>query len=92
MLLGFDAVTNVLTSGGKPSVLQAEETIRALVRHAEGSHCTVLAGAGLTVDAVAAFVQATGVKAVHFGSGVRVGGNGLAPVDPQRVAKVRALL
>jgi copper homeostasis protein len=52
----------------------------------------VLAGAGLTVDAVAAFVQATGVKAVHFGSGVRVGGNGLAPVDPQRVAKVRALL
>ena len=92
VLLGFDAVTNVLTSGGKPSVLQAEETIRALVQHAEGSHCTVLAGAGLTVDAVAAFVQATGVKAVHFGSGVRVGGNGLAPVDPQRVAKVRALL
>ena len=92
VLLGFDAVTNVLTSGGKPSVLQAEETIRALVRQAAGSHCTVLAGAGLTVDAVAAFVQATQVNAVHFGSGVRVGGNGLAPVDPLRVARVRAAL
>ena len=92
LLLGFDAVTSVLTSGGKPSVLQSEETVRALVRQAAGSHCTVLAGAGLTVDTVAGFVQATQVKAVHFGSGVRAGGNGLAPVDPQRVARVRALL
>jgi copper homeostasis protein len=92
VLLGFDAITNVLTSGGKPSVLKAEETIRTLVQQAAGSHCTVLAGAGLTVDAVAGFVQATQVNAVHFGSGVRVGGNGLAPVDPQRVARVRASL
>ena len=92
VLLGFDAITNVLTSGGKPSVLKAEETIRTLVQQAAGSHCTVLACAGLTVDAVAGFVQATQVNAVHFGSGVRVGGNGLAPVDPQRVARVRASL
>jgi copper homeostasis protein len=92
VLLGFDAVTNVLTSGGKPSVLQAEETIRALVHRAAGSHCTVLAGAGLTVDAVAGFVAATQVTAVHFGSGLRVGGNGMAPVDPHKVARARALL
>lgn len=92
MLLSFEAVTNVLTSGGKPSVLQAQETIRALVQQASGSHCTVLAGAGLTVDAVADFVRATHVEAVHFGSGVRVGGNGLAPVDAPRVAQVRGLL
>ena len=92
VLLGFDAVTNVLTSGGQPSVLDAEATIRALVRQAAGSHCTVLAGAGLTVDAVAGFVSRTQVQAVHFGSGVRVGGNGLAPIDIDKVARVRALL
>lgn len=92
VLLGFDAIGNVLTSGGKPSVLQAEETIRALVRQASGSHCTVLAGAGLTVDAIAGFVHATQVEAVHFGSGVRVGGNSLTPVDAAKVARVRALL
>jgi copper homeostasis protein len=92
VLLGFDAVTNVLTSGGQPSVLNAEATIRALVRQAAGSHCTVLAGAGLTVDAVAGFVSRTQVQAVHFGSGVRVGGNGLAPIDIDKVARVRALL
>ncbi|CAB3796882.1 Copper homeostasis protein CutC [Paraburkholderia ultramafica] len=92
VLLGFDAVTNVLTSGGKPSVLHAEATLRELVKQASGSHCTVLAGAGLTVDAIAGFVSRTQVEAVHFGSGVRVGGNGLAPVDMEKVAQVRALL
>ncbi|MEM5295525.1 copper homeostasis protein CutC [Burkholderia sp. JPY481] len=92
VLLGFDAVTNVLTSGGKPSVLQAQAVVSELVRQAEGSPCTVLAGAGLTVDAVADFVSNTHVEAVHFGSGVRVNGNGLAPVDPAKVMQVRALL
>jgi copper homeostasis protein len=92
VLLGFEAVTNVLTSGGAPSVLQAEQTLRALVAQARGSRCTVLAGAGLTVDAIAGFVDATGVRAVHFGSGVRVGGKGAAPIDPEKVARVRASL
>ncbi|MGF6983419.1 copper homeostasis protein [Paraburkholderia atlantica] len=92
VLLGFGAVTNVLTSGGKPSVLQAQAVVSELVRQADGSPCTVLAGAGLTVDAVADFVSKTHVEAVHFGSGVRVNGNGLAPVDPAKVMQVRALL
>ena len=92
VLLGFEAVTNVLTSGGKPSALHAQAVISELVRQASGSRCTVLAGAGLTVDAVADFVRTTHVEAVHFGSGVRVNGNGLAPVDPAKVAQVMALL
>ena len=91
-LLKFDAVTNVLTSGGKPSVLEAESTIAKLVEQSKGTHCTVLAGAGLTVDAVQAFVASTGVSAVHFGSGVREEGKGLAPVDEGSVRRVRGLL
>jgi copper homeostasis protein len=91
-LLRFEAVTNVLTSGGKPSVLEAESVIAGLVERSAGTRCTVLAGAGLTVDAVAPFVAATGVRAVHFGSGLRIDGKGLAPVDEGRVATVRSLL
>jgi copper homeostasis protein len=52
----------------------------------------VLAGSGLTIDAVGDFVRATGVRAVHFGSGVRPRGEVLAPVDGQRVERVRAAL
>lgn len=92
VLLAFPEVTNVLTSGGQASVLNAEDTIRELIQQASGSHCTVLAGAGLTVEAIAGFASRTHVDAVHFGSGVRVGGNGLAPVDAARVAKVLASL
>ncbi|MGF6570277.1 copper homeostasis protein [Paraburkholderia sp. GAS333] len=92
VLLGFDAVTNVLTSGGQASVLNAEDTIRELVQQARGSHCTVLAGAGLTIDAIEGFVTRTKVDAVHFGSGVRVGGSGLAAVDIAKVAQVRTFL
>ncbi|WP_250528893.1 copper homeostasis protein CutC [Caballeronia sp. ATUFL_F1_KS4A] len=91
-LLQFGAVTNVLTSGGKPSVLDAQETISKLVENAAGTRCAILAGAGLTVDAVAPFVASTRVKAVHFGSGVRVDGKSLAPVDETRVRRVRTLL
>nr|WP_284507119.1 copper homeostasis protein CutC [Caballeronia sp. ATUFL_M2_KS44] len=91
-LLKFDAVTNVLTSGGKPSVLEAADTIRTLVARSADTRCTVLAGAGFTVDAVAPFVASTGVRAVHFGSGVRVDGKSLAPVDEERVRRVRRLL
>jgi len=91
-LLTFKPVTNVLTSGGKPSVLDARDVIARLVAQSRGTRCTVLAGAGLTVDAVAPFVASTGVSAVHFGSGVRIGGKGLAPVDASAVARVRALL
>jgi copper homeostasis protein len=92
ILTKFDAVTNVLTSGGKPSVLDAETTIAKLVAQSKGTRCTVLAGAGLTVDAVAPFVASTGVSAVHFGSGLRVEGKALAPVDEARVRRVRELL
>ena len=91
-LLKFEAVTNVLTSGGKSSVLDAADTVRTLAGRAAGTRCTVLAGAGFTVDAVAPFVAATGVRAVHFGSGVRVDGKSLAPVDEERVRRVRRLL
>jgi copper homeostasis protein len=91
-LLTFEPVTNVLTSGGKPTVLDARDVIAKLVAQSRGTRCTVLAGAGLTVDAVAPFVASTGVSAVHFGSGVRIGGKGLAPVDASAVARARTLL
>jgi copper homeostasis protein len=92
VLSRFESVTNVLTSGGKASVLDAEPVIARLVEQSKGARCTVLAGAGLTVDAVQGFVASTKVSAVHFGSGLRMDGKALAPVDEARVRRVRALL
>lgn len=91
-LLRVPSVTSVLTSGGHPSVLDARDVVARMVRRAAGAACTVLAGAGLTVDALGDFVRATGVRAVHFGSGVRERGEVLAPIDERLVAKARAAL
>ena len=93
VLLGFDAVTNVLTSGGKPSVLQAEvDNARAGAASVRLTlHCA--GGSGFDGRCRRRLRERdASVKAVHFGSGVRVGGNGLAPVDAKKVAHVRALL
>jgi copper homeostasis protein len=91
-LLRVPAVTSVLTSGGHPSALDGRDVIARLVRRAAGASCTVLAGAGLTVETVAEFARLTGVRAVHFGSGVRERGEVLAAVDARQVAKARAAL
>ncbi|WP_279610403.1 copper homeostasis protein CutC, partial [Burkholderia territorii] len=49
--------------------LNARDTIARLARRAAGQGCEVLAGAGLTVDSIGDFVRATGVRAVHLGTG-----------------------
>ncbi|WP_206098543.1 copper homeostasis protein CutC [Paenibacillus montanisoli] len=87
-------IRTVLTSGGMPSVLDAQHQIAKLVRlsGSPGSAPEVLAGSGLTPETVADFVRRTGVRAVHFGSGVRQNGKAAAPIDPLRMAAVLAAL
>lgn len=89
---GFPEVKRILTSGGKPNVLDARERIKTLVERSEGTGLTILAGSGLRFDGLADFVTGTGVREVHFGSWVRRNGNMLAPIDPMRLEAVRDVL
>ncbi|KPC73850.1 copper homeostasis protein [Thermoactinomyces vulgaris] len=91
VLLRYPQVTRVLTSGGKHSALDAVPQMAKLVRLAEGTHLTILAGSGLTVESLPAFSAQTGVKEVHVGSGVRVGGKSLAPIDPAKLEALKAI-
>ncbi|EHQ61820.1 CutC family protein [Paenibacillus dendritiformis C454] len=92
VLLGYPQITSVLTSGGQPSALQATDVIAEMVRRAEGSLLSILAGSGLTVESVGGFIQETGVRHVHFGSNVRQGTRSLSPIDPERLSGLAALL
>ncbi|MCY9512786.1 copper homeostasis protein CutC [Paenibacillus apiarius] len=91
-LLAYPQITTVLTSGGKPSALDARAEIAAMVRQAEGSKLAILAGSGLKQDAVSRFVRDTGVQQVHFGSNVRVNGQALSPIDPERLRNLKATI
>ncbi|MNY80206.1 hypothetical protein D3C86_2211490 [compost metagenome] len=44
-----------------------------------------MAGSGLTVDNLDNFIKRTGVKEVHLGTGVRVNGSALQPIDPNKL-------
>ncbi len=60
--LGFE---RILTSGGKPSVLEALEVISGLVKQA-GERLDILPGGGVTVEQIPEIVNATGVNQVHL--------------------------
>ncbi|MCW0014764.1 copper homeostasis protein CutC, partial [Burkholderia pseudomallei] len=71
-LLCVQSVTPVLPPGVHPSVLDARDDVARMVRRAPGPARTVLARAGLTVEALGECAAAPGVRAVRSGSGGRV--------------------
>ncbi len=92
-LLGkYSTITRILTSGGRPSVLEAAEAFPALIRAAEQHSLSLIAGAGLTLDTLESFVRQTGVREVHLGSTVRQQGNIQLPLDAERIQQARKIL
>ncbi|RCW48108.1 copper homeostasis protein CutC [Paenibacillus prosopidis] len=92
VLLRFPQIKWVLTSGGKRSVLDAVERISRLIELSNPYGLTIMAGSGLTVPSLPQFVQATGVQAVHLGSGVRTGGSINGEIDAKLVRQARTYL
>ncbi|NEW08350.1 copper homeostasis protein CutC [Paenibacillus sp. SYP-B3998] len=91
-LRSYRQIDRILTSGGKSSVLDAQVEIRKLVQQANQSHLQILAGSGLSVDTIPAFLRATGVKEIHFGRGVRVDNNPINDIDPNKIKTIKRLL
>ncbi|MCQ6561429.1 copper homeostasis protein CutC [Paenibacillus mendelii] len=89
-LARYPSITRVLTSGGLGPAPEAAPAIRKLVEEAEacGGLLRILAGNGLTPESIVSFIEQTGVSEVHFGSAIRIGRSGLAPID---AAQLRAL-
>ncbi|WP_426446303.1 copper homeostasis protein CutC [Paenibacillus sp. S-38] len=91
-LLAYPQIRHVLTSGGRPSALEAAHRLRELTELSRGTHLTVLAGSGLRPEGLEAFLRRTGVREVHLGTGVRYGGDPAQGIDPARMQTVKAIL
>lgn len=87
----FPQITHILTSGGRPSSLEdsAVDTISELVGLSQPYGITIMPGGGLHHGALEAFLRKTSVTEFHMGSGVRLEGNLLQPIDPKLLLKVR---
>ncbi|WP_310831693.1 copper homeostasis protein CutC [Paenibacillus pedocola] len=92
MLSRYPQVTDILTSGGESTAPQGAERIAELQRRCLGQPLSILAGSGLSPANLSSFLQQTAVTRVHLGSAVRVNGNPLLQIDPQRLGAVRAIL
>ncbi|RKP57359.1 copper homeostasis protein CutC [Cohnella endophytica] len=92
LLSGYPSIRKILTSGGKPNVLDAIPEIAELVRLSEGHPVEIVAGSGLNVETLDDFIKTTKVKEVHLGTGVRVNGRSLEPLDPIKLQAAAAIV
>jgi copper homeostasis protein len=85
LLSRYPTIRRILTSGGKPSVLDAQPEIAELVKLCDGQPIEILAGSGLNLESLDEFIKHTKVAEVHMGTGVRVNGRALEPIDPNKL-------
>ncbi|NEW06578.1 copper homeostasis protein CutC [Paenibacillus sp. SYP-B3998] len=88
-LLSYKQIGSILTSGGKKNALEAVVQISKLVELSRGYDLQIMAGSGLTLEAVKMFVLETQVSQVHFGSGVRLNNRIDQSVDAAKVKLVK---
>ncbi len=88
----YDAITRILTSGGKASALEATETFPQLIQLADQHSLSLIAGAGLTLETLETFVRKTEIREVHLGSAVRQQGCIHLPLDGERIRQARRIL
>lgn len=89
----YPQITHVLTSGGKPSALEAVDTLRSLKQLADKlGTLTIVGGAGIMIDSLPTFLTSTDLTEVHMGSGVRSGNRILNPLEPALISQARDMV
>lgn len=91
-VIALPGVNRLLTSGGQASVLNAVSKITELKQRLASTSVVLLAGSGLTVQGIDRFVEETGVREIHFGTGVRSLMNGISRVDPAKIQRIKETL
>jgi copper homeostasis protein len=90
-LLQLNAIERILTSGGKPNVLDAVEVIHKLVQLTANTPISIMAGSGLNQDKLNDFLAQTGVPEVHMGMGVRFLDHNMPRFDSNKLQTVRRI-
>lgn len=84
----YPQISRILTSGGQSSAADASERLKRLHELTADSHLKIMAGAGLSIDNIKAFLDEAPVTEVHFGTGVRFQSSYDHQIDPERVRKI----
>lgn len=87
-LVQYPQISRILTSGGKRSAAEAAEILKRLHELTDDSHLEIMAGAGLSIENIQAFLEKVPVTEVHFGTGVRFQSSYDHQIDPERVRRI----
>lgn len=90
VLASYPQIERILTSGGMKPAPKSTEQLKRLVEKAANTSLRIMAGHGMTPEALVEVVAATGVREVHFGSAVRHGRSFQHPIDAEIIKAVTA--
>lgn len=92
IIAGFPQIRRILTAGGQLPAPQSAGQLKRLVEQSEDMTVQIMAGYGMTLESLPTLISKTGVKEVHFGSGVRVNRSFVHPIDPELIVEIKKAL
>ena len=88
----FPKINRILTSGGKNPAPQSVKKLKKLVDQCQSKNIRIMAGNGMTPESLVSLVAETGIKEVHFGSGVRFKQSFMHPINPKVIVELKSML
>ncbi|MGM7723567.1 copper homeostasis protein CutC [Metabacillus sp. Hm71] len=87
-------INQVLTSGGKPSVIEGLQTLRNLVGDSvtDTEKPVIMPGSGLTLNNIEFIHETLSAPYYHFGSGVRINGDFRHTIDGKILQKIKRIV
>lgn len=87
-------IDRILTSGGKPTVVNGIETLKNMVKESSqsSSYPSIMPGSGLSIDNIAQIHTQLQASEYHFGSAVRVSGDFRNPIQGEQIEEIRKIV
>lgn len=82
----YNEITNILTSGGKGTILENIEDINNM--KIKSNNINLLLGGGLNFDNIEQIKKLTNNKDFHFGTAVRIDKNPFGEIDKEKLIKL----
>ena len=90
LLAKYKEITNILTSGGKGSIVDNISTLRRMADVSD--HIRILAGGGLNLDNISNFIQPKLDLDFHFGTAVRAEKSSQGLIEKEKLNHLRTFI
>lgn len=86
ILTDYDKITNILTSGGRGSIVDNIQIIKNMMF--SSNHIKILLGGGLNFNNIEKIKESTKASNFHFGTAIRINNNPFEDIDRQKLKKL----